>query len=74
MIFEAHDTFGIEFPTHCPEVPTEILNPRNTWADKDAYDQKAAYLANAFNKNFEKFAEFANEEIMNGAPKIKEHA
>ncbi|HEY5826511.1 MAG TPA: phosphoenolpyruvate carboxykinase (ATP), partial [Cyclobacteriaceae bacterium] len=74
VIFDTHETFGIEFPTHCPEVPAEILNPKNTWSDKDAYDQKANYLANAFNKNFEKFAEFANEEILTGAPKVKEHA
>lgn len=70
VIFDTHETFGLAFPTYCPEVPSEILNPRNTWKNKDAYDQKANYLAEAFNKNFEKFAEFANEEIMAGAPKV----
>jgi len=74
VIFDTHEIFGIEFPTRCPDVPSEILNPRNTWSDKDAYDQKANYLATAFNKNFEKFAEFANDEILAGAPKVKEHA
>jgi hypothetical protein len=43
--YDTHETFGIDFPTHCPEVPTEILNPKNTWTDKEAYDQKATYLA-----------------------------
>jgi phosphoenolpyruvate carboxykinase (ATP) len=52
-------------------VPNEILNPRNTWADKDAYDQKAHQLAAAFLNNFEKFADYASEEILAGAPRIR---
>jgi phosphoenolpyruvate carboxykinase (ATP) len=61
-------------PKSCPNIPAEILNPRNTWKDKDAYDQKANYLADAFLKNFEKFSQFANEEILAGAPHAKTHA
>jgi phosphoenolpyruvate carboxykinase (ATP) len=57
-------------PVNCPGVPSEILNPRNTWKDKDAYDQRASDLASAFLQNFEKFASFANEEIMGGAPRV----
>ena len=68
--FETHDVFGLLMPTECPEVPAEILNPRNTWKDKAAYDAKAADLAGKFIKNFEKFAEFANAEIMAASPKI----
>jgi len=71
--FENHDIFGVAMPTACPGVPDEILNPRNTWKDKEAYDHKANHLAASFNKNFEKFAEFANKEIMEGAPKVKEN-
>lgn len=71
--YDIHDIFGVAMPTTCPGVPDELLNPRSTWADKEAYDQKANSLAAAFNKNFEKFAEFANEEILNGAPKVKEN-
>lgn len=67
--FEKHPVFGVDMPVSCPEVPSEILNPRNTWKDKDAYDAKATRLAQAFTKNFEKFAEYANDEIMAGAPK-----
>jgi len=68
--FETHEVFGLQMPTECPEVPAEILNPRNTWKDKAAYDAKAADLAGKFIKNFEKFAEFANEEIMAASPKV----
>ena len=69
--FENHEIFGLAMPASCPNVPAEVLNPRNTWADKSAYDAKANELASAFNKNFEKFAEYANEEIMAGAPTPK---
>jgi phosphoenolpyruvate carboxykinase (ATP) len=68
--FEAHPVFGVNMPTSCPNVPNEILNPRNTWADKAAYDKKANELAEAFNKNFSKFSDFANEELLAGAPKV----
>ncbi len=74
VIYENHEVFGVAMPLHCPDVPAEILNPRNTWADKEAYDRKAVYLAEAFNKNFTRYAEFANEEILAGAPHLKEHA
>ncbi len=72
VTYKNHDIFGVAMPASCPGVPDEILSPRNTWKDKEAYDQKANHLAASFNKNFEKFAEFANKEIMDGAPKVKE--
>lgn len=68
-----HEIFGVAMPVSCTGVPDEILNPRNTWKDKEAYDQVANNLAAAFNKNFEKFAEFANDEILAGAPKVNEN-
>ena len=68
--FEEHKVFGLQMPTEVPGVPTEILSPRNTWEDKNAYDNKAQELAEAFVKNFEQFSEFANEEIMAAAPKV----
>lgn len=68
-----HDVFGIAVPLECPGVPQEILNPRNTWTDKDAYDQKANFLADAFVQNFKKFASYANDEILAGAPHAKVH-
>jgi phosphoenolpyruvate carboxykinase (ATP) len=66
--------FGVAMPKNCLDVPSEILNPRNTWRDKEAYDQKANYLAEAFIKNFEKFADYASDEILVGAPHTKTHA
>lgn len=69
--FVNHEIFGVAMPKVCANVPTEILDPRNTWTDKNAYDEKANFLASSFVKNFEKFAEFANDEIMAGAPRVK---
>lgn len=67
--FRNHDVFGIAMPESCPNVPAEVLNPRNTWEDKAQYDAKAKELAAKFRDNFAKFEEFANEEIMAGAPR-----
>ena len=68
--FDTHEVFGVLVPQQCPEVPSEILNPKDTWTDKNSYDEKAAQLAEMFIKNFEQFEEYANEEIMGGAPKV----
>ena len=68
--YKANPVFGMMMPTDCPNVPTEILNPRNTWADKDTYDAMAKNLTAQFVKNFEKYASGANEEILAAAPKI----
>jgi len=67
--FLTHEVFNIAMPTSCPNVPEEVLNPRNTWEDKALYDQKAHELADKFRENFAKFEEFANDEIMSGGPK-----
>jgi phosphoenolpyruvate carboxykinase (ATP) len=68
--FETHPVFGMAMPASCPDVPSEILNPRNTWADKKAYDDKALYLAGLFVKNFEKYANGVSAEILAAAPKL----
>lgn len=68
--FENHPVFGVAVPKECPNVPTEVLNPRNTWTDKNAYDEKAKYLGGLFIKNFEKYASGVNEEILAAAPKV----
>lgn len=65
----AHDVFGVLKPQTCPGVPAEILNPRETWKDKEAYDYKAVELAQLFVKNFEKYADQASEAILSAAPK-----
>ncbi|HRF26872.1 MAG TPA: phosphoenolpyruvate carboxykinase (ATP), partial [Ferruginibacter sp.] len=68
--FEAHSVFGMMMPKECPGVPAEVLNPRNTWANKEEYDAKAKDLAAQFIKNFEKYASGVSEEILAAAPKI----
>ena len=65
-----HQIFGVAQPQSCFDVPSEILNPRNTWKDPNQYDLKAIELAQKFKANFAKFEAFANAEIMQGAPKI----
>lgn len=60
-------TFGFEVPTELPGVSSEILQPRNTWANKEDYDAKARFLAQAFLKNMEKYA-VGHEEILAGGP------
>lgn len=68
--YTTDDVFGLRMPTSCPDVPTDILNPKNTWEDKAAFDKKANELAQAFVKNFETFESDASEEIMSAAPKV----
>ncbi len=60
--------FNLQVPVSCDGVPDEILDPRNTWADKDAYDQQAKKLANMFNENFKQFADKTSEEIRKASP------
>jgi phosphoenolpyruvate carboxykinase (ATP) len=45
----------LSIPLICPDVPAELLNPRNAWKDPRAYDAQAAMLAEKFEKNFTKF-------------------
>lgn len=70
VTFENHPVFGFAMPTSCPNVPAELLNPRNTWEDKGAYDKQCEKLAELFNTNFAKFADSASDEIKAAAPKM----
>jgi phosphoenolpyruvate carboxykinase (ATP) len=56
-------------PTSCFGVPDEVLDPRNTWSDKDKYDAAARRLAALFVKNFEKFGKMPKE-IVEAGPRI----
>jgi len=62
--------FGVQVPSSCPDVPAEVLQPRNTWADKDAYDKQARDLARRFNENFKKYESGVSEAVRAVAPKI----
>lgn len=67
--FDTDPIFGVAIPKECPDVPSEVLHPRNTWTDKNAYDEKAKYLAGLFVKNFAKYADGVTAEILAAAPK-----
>lgn len=60
--------FGFEVPVEVQGVDNTILNPRDTWADKDAYDAKAKHLVELFIKNFETFADHVDESVIAAAP------
>jgi phosphoenolpyruvate carboxykinase (ATP) len=59
-----HPAFGMAVPESCPEVPSEVLDPRNTWADKGAYDQTARDLSGRFEANFKQFEPYVGAEVV----------
>ena len=63
--------FGLQVPLHVEGVPDEVLDPRGTWSNPEAYDEKAYNLAQQFNDNFQKYAEGTPEEIKAAAPKVR---
>lgn len=72
--YVAHPNFGIQIPQACPNVPSELLNPKNTWADKAAYDAQADQLARLFIQNFEQYKAEASDEVIAASPKLLKHA
>jgi phosphoenolpyruvate carboxykinase (ATP) len=66
--YKKHPIFNVAVPQECPNVPNDILNPETLWDDKALYEEKANWLAKQFTKNFEKFKDYASDEIMAGAP------
>ncbi|MCK5816102.1 MAG: phosphoenolpyruvate carboxykinase (ATP), partial [Flavobacteriaceae bacterium] len=71
--YDEHPIFCLNMPKYCPNVPTEILDPMNTWLQKGGYIRSAIQLAHYFHINFEKFESLASEDIMEGGPLIDEH-
>jgi phosphoenolpyruvate carboxykinase (ATP) len=62
-------SFGLHVPTHIPGVPDELLHPRTTWGNPEAYDDKARDLAHRFVENFEQFAQ-AGPEVVAAGPRV----
>ena len=62
--------FGFEVPTACPDVPESVLWPRDTWADREAYDRAAQRLAQMFVDNFRQFEAGVSDEILQAGPKL----
>ena len=67
--YVADKRFGFEIPTSCPNVPADILIPRQTWEDGIAYDATADRLADMFNKNFERYSEGVSDAVNAAAPR-----
>ena len=66
--FESDPIFGVHVPETCPDVPDEVLKPRNTWQDKMAYDEQARKLAQMFIKNFQQFEGNVAEDVRAAGP------
>ena len=62
--------FGMHVPTHVPNVPDEILQPRNTWSDKEAFDAQANELAQMFADNFKTYADYVTNGVEAAAPSV----
>ena len=67
--FTTDEEFGVQIPLSCPNVPSEILIPKNTWEDKEQYHEVKKKLVGLFNENFKKFEADVNSEIVEAGPK-----
>jgi phosphoenolpyruvate carboxykinase (ATP) len=63
VVFVEDTNFGVLVPQSCPDVPSDVLNPKNTWSDKDAYDRQAADLRQRFEKNFVQFEQHVDANV-----------
>jgi phosphoenolpyruvate carboxykinase (ATP) len=61
--------FGIQIPEQVADVPTEVLNPRNTWKRPEDYDEKARDLAKQFVENFKEYEKTVSKEILAASPR-----
>ncbi len=62
--------FGVDVPTSCPDVPAEVLAPKNTWSDGDTYDEQAGKLAGMFAENFKQFEAEVPDKVKAAGPKV----
>lgn len=68
--FRRCDRFGWDVPVSANQVDSELLDPRNTWSDGEAFDAKADALAHRFNENFAQFEEGVSDSIRSAAPQV----
>jgi phosphoenolpyruvate carboxykinase (ATP) len=68
--YERDAKFNLDVPTSCPEVPSEVLNARNTWSDGAAYDQQANKLAQMFAENFKAFESEVSAAVRAAGPRV----
>jgi phosphoenolpyruvate carboxykinase (ATP) len=61
--------FGVQIPQTCPDVPSEVLQPRKTWKDPRAYDAQARKLAEMFTENFKQFANDVSVDVRAAGPR-----
>ena len=70
VMFEAHEIFNVRVPLSCPNIPSDILNPKKTWVDADLYDDTAYNLAMLFVVNFKQFESECSDDVLNGGPNL----
>jgi len=68
--YREHPIFNLQIPLNCPNVPDNLLDPKNTWAGPCEYDEKAHYLATAFARNFDRYADLSTPEVINAGPNV----
>jgi phosphoenolpyruvate carboxykinase (ATP) len=67
--YELDPIFNLEVPVACPDVPSEVLKPRTTWAKSDEYDRQAAKLARMFVENFKAFEQSVTADVRAAGPR-----
>ena len=65
------EAFGLKVPASCPNVPSEILMPQNTWTDQAAFDATLGKLVTLFQENFKQFEAMTNPEIIAAGPQME---
>lgn len=70
VVFVEDERFGFAVPTECEGVPSNILQPRETWSDKNRYDNVANLLAQMFRENFQQYEDGCSKEVLASSPKV----
>jgi phosphoenolpyruvate carboxykinase (ATP) len=58
----------MQIPKSCPNIPVEVLNPRNTWLNKEDFDKTLKFLGSEFAKNFKNYESKASDAIKKAGP------